>query len=357
MSDCIDHLLTFASEAGTRKVSGMWKLALSLAALLVTPAIAQNTPQPGSPASSFSGCGGVNPCPAAQGGTGVNNGANTLTLGGAFTINGTTGSTLNIGTGGALTAGAYAAAGQLPGTATNDNATAGNVGEYQQTGLNNIASGTTVTISQASPAVITYTAHPFSATCLNGATGVKCVQPVFFTTSIGLPSPLVASTTYYVDPASITTNTFQIATTAVNALAGTDINTTTSGSGTQTAFAAATAATNNIFSVFALQLSAGDWRISFHPVCNGGSTTLVQYLQSAAFNTAAGLATPASGGTTEWSWGVTGVALFAENAVSLNVDGARFSTAGTALVYGNIDSLYTTSTLFCTGSLSATRVR
>lgn len=45
--------------------------------------------------------------PGQYGGTGVNNAGKTLTLGGSYTINGTTGSTLNIGTGGTLGAAAF----------------------------------------------------------------------------------------------------------------------------------------------------------------------------------------------------------------------------------------------------------
>ena len=43
----------------------------------------------------------------AYGGTGVNNGSNTLTLGGSFTLSGTSGSTLNIGSGGTLGSNAF----------------------------------------------------------------------------------------------------------------------------------------------------------------------------------------------------------------------------------------------------------
>lgn len=78
----------------------------------------------------------------------------------------------------------------------------------------------TVTISNASPCVITYTGHNLDANA-----------PVVFTTSGGLPSGIVAGTTYYVASlGTIGTNTFNISATPGGAL----INTTTAGSGTHT---------------------------------------------------------------------------------------------------------------------------
>jgi len=80
----------------------------------------------------------------------------------------------------------------------------------------------TVTISQATPGVVTWTAHGLSA----GA-------PVVFTTTGALPTGLTAGTTYYVLATGLTANTFQVGATA----GGTAINTTSAGSGTHTATA------------------------------------------------------------------------------------------------------------------------
>lgn len=77
----------------------------------------------------------------------------------------------------------------------------------------------TVTISQASPAVVTQTAHGFAAG-----------QPVVFTTAGTLPAPLIASKTYYVIATGLTTNTFQVSTT----VGGAAVATTVAGSGTHT---------------------------------------------------------------------------------------------------------------------------
>lgn len=78
----------------------------------------------------------------------------------------------------------------------------------------------TVTISIASPAVITWNSNP-----------VKNGDPVFFTTSGALPTGITASTVYYV--INRATNTFQIAASP----GGSAINTSGSQSGTQTAHA------------------------------------------------------------------------------------------------------------------------
>ena len=79
----------------------------------------------------------------------------------------------------------------------------------------------TVTITIATPGVVTWTGH-----------GLTTGTPVFFTTTGALPTGITASTTYYV--IAVDANTFQIATTAANAYAGTAVNTSGSQSGTQT---------------------------------------------------------------------------------------------------------------------------
>jgi hypothetical protein len=64
----------------------------------------------------------------ANGGTGVANTGNTLTLGGSYTINGTTGSTLNIGNGGTLGSNAYTSTAYVPTiTTVNGHSLSGNV--------------------------------------------------------------------------------------------------------------------------------------------------------------------------------------------------------------------------------------
>lgn len=77
---------------------------------------------------------------------------------------------------------------------------------------------TTVTsISNASPAVVSYTSHGFAAN-----------DPVVFSTSGALPTGLTAGTTYYVMSAGLTADAFQVSATAD----GDAINTSSAGSGT-----------------------------------------------------------------------------------------------------------------------------
>ena len=79
----------------------------------------------------------------------------------------------------------------------------------------------TVTITIATPGVVTWSSH-----------GLSTGTPVFFTTTGALPTGITASTTYYV--IFVTDSTFQIATSVANALAGTAVNTSGTQSGTQT---------------------------------------------------------------------------------------------------------------------------
>ncbi len=82
-----------------------------------------------------------------------------------------------------------------------------------------------VTITIASPGVITWPAHDLAAG-----------SAVVFSTTGGLPTGLTAGTIYYVaEDVHLTANTFAVSDTKAHALAGTNqINTSVSQSGTQT---------------------------------------------------------------------------------------------------------------------------
>jgi microcystin-dependent protein len=82
----------------------------------------------------------------------------------------------------------------------------------------------TFTVTIATPAVVTLAGHGF-------VTG----DAVYLTTTGALPTGLTANTIYYV--VAINSSTFNLATTAANAYAGTKINTTGTQSGTHTCFA------------------------------------------------------------------------------------------------------------------------
>src|SRR6185312_6340259 len=83
-----------------------------------------------------------------------------------------------------------------------------------------------VTMTLASPGVISWAGHPFVA---GGA--------VRFETTGALPTGLTAGTTYYVSTVGLTANSFSVADTKAHALAGTNtINTSGSQSGVHTGY-------------------------------------------------------------------------------------------------------------------------
>lgn len=231
--------------------------------------------------------------------------------------------------------------GQIAGTTTNDNASAGNVGEYKFAGTP--AGGiqtTTVTITNASPGVVTWTAH-----------GFLDYSPVYFTTTGALPTGLTASTGYYVVPGSQTANTFQVSAT----VGGAAINTSSAGSGTHTGFNAfPTSNAGTTQNVTALSLTAGDWDVTAMGLASGATTTNVTYVlfglttTSATLDTSGGretiypkIATPFSGG----------------GVITLPIASARFSLASTTTVYMVINTVFDTSTMSTYGCLHARRVR
>ena len=86
-----------------------------------------------------------------------------------------------------------------------------------------LATPTTVTISNATPAVVTLTA--------NTTTPIISGTAIMFQTTGALPLPLVPYTVYYVT--YVTATTFKLSSSYANYVAGTFINTSTAGSGTQ----------------------------------------------------------------------------------------------------------------------------
>jgi hypothetical protein len=97
-----------------------------------------------------------------------------------------------------------------------------------------VESTATVTITNASPGVVTWTSH-----------GLVASQPVQFTTSGTLPTGLLSDGRYYyVVGASITANTFTVS----HKPGGTAINTSSAGSGTHTGFTGGMSFTQGTFS-------------------------------------------------------------------------------------------------------------
>jgi microcystin-dependent protein len=83
----------------------------------------------------------------------------------------------------------------------------------------------TATITNATPAVITLSSH-----------GLATGQLVYFTTTGALPTGITANTRYWVNV--LTSYSFRLSTSLANALAGTSIATSSTGSGTHTMFSA-----------------------------------------------------------------------------------------------------------------------
>jgi hypothetical protein len=116
---------------------------------------------------------------------------------------------------------------------------------------------TTITVTIASPAVVTWTSHTFVPS--SGLANYTC--PINFTNSGGaLPTGITVGTNYYIDGSSVSGDTFEISDTASHALAGTNhVNTSGSQSGTQSAYIGNLTTTGNVFNGAGLQLVAGDW--------------------------------------------------------------------------------------------------
>jgi hypothetical protein len=145
-----------------------------------------------------------------------------------------------------------------------------------------VTQSSTVTMTIATPGVVTYTAH-----------GLSTYDKVYFTTTGALPTGVTASTTYYIT--SVTVDTFKLSTSLANALAGTFIATTGSQSGTHTCFAGGLRILDASSTVRGLmntttQTLAGAKTFSGGVVFNGGGTNLNYYKEdtvSANFNAGA----------------------------------------------------------------------
>lgn len=242
-------------------------------------------------------------------------------------------------------------AGQYQATATNDSATAGNVGEYLSAGVSNDNSGSTaaktatVTITIAAPGVVTWTNHPF----ISG--GIAAIN---FTNSGGaLPTGIVASTTYYATV--VDANSLKLSTTIANAIAGTFITTSGSQSGTHTGRAAAATANSTSTDIAGLSLPPGDW-IVWGAFVSVGAGTTTQSLNIAWINTSSITFPPfPNGGAMFW------------NNVSISAGGAQISPIGArriSVATGSNQTVFLSdfitfaiSTLESYGFLGARRVR
>lgn len=164
-----------------------------------------------------------------------------------------------------------AAQGQLPGTTTNDNASAGNIGELFDSGtpIASIGASATVTITIAAPGVVSWASNPFFDA---NSTNHGCASLVAFSTSGTLPTGITAGTNYYVTcDGAFSSSQFHISTSVANAIAGTAITTSGSQSGTQTGLATFNTTSTQGVDLGGMALTAGDWDVSGFIFYNYGS--------------------------------------------------------------------------------------
>lgn len=233
--------------------------------------------------------------------------------------------------------------GAIQGTTTNDNAQAGYVGEII---TSSFCAGTgstqAVTITIAAPAVITDTGHSIIGAC-----------PVVFTTSGALPTGITASTTYWVVPSSVTANTYQIATTVANALAGTSITTTGSQSGTQTRTSGSTLSTGAAANITGITLTAGDWDCRALVARNLGASTSVTQLQGSISPTTA---TMSADGSALSNYFATAANVMASGTDSV-IGAARVALSATTNEYLVAKDTFTVSTDTGFGNIACRRMR
>ena len=161
----------------------------------------------------------------------------------------------------------------------------------------------TVTISNASPAVVTYTAH-----------GLAAGDTVTFSVTSGgsLPTGLTAGTTYYVIAAGLGANVFEVSATS----GGAAINTGSAGSGTfsvvaesvlyqsvaagtyvfETDLSAMAAGDTIVLAVYKTVLAAGTLQVLFQQSFTGEQEPTVDNTPLASVSSAAVCSIPASTG-------------------------------------------------------------
>jgi len=242
-----------------------------------------------------------------------------------------------------------ASRGQLPGTTTNDNASAGNIGEYVSTSSGGSGVTATVTITIASPAVITWTANGFVNSPIDG----NVCTPVNFTTTGALPTGLTVGTTYYIIGSTIATNTFQVATSVANCVAGTAVNTSGTQSGTHTALNNAPLSSGTAKDISGISLTAGDWDVCGFVSSNvAGSTVLTGYIGWVSTVSATAPSSPNNG-----AYAITQSTFGSGGNYSVPTGCRRYSLSGTTTIYLGTLMNFTTSTNAAYGFIRARRMR
>lgn len=217
-------------------------------------------------------------------------------------------------------------------------------GDFVTSGVCPGTGGTaTVTMTIAAPGVVTWTAHGITGAC-----------PVVFTTSGGLPTGITSGTTYWVVPSSVATNTFQVATTVANALAGTSITTSGSQSGTHTGTGGSTLTSTTAANVTGLSLTQGDWDCRATVAHNLGASTSVTVMSGSINQTTATVGTRGSNGTVLVS---TAANVLGTGGQDIPIGPVRQSLTGTTNVFLVAQDTFSVSTNVSYGALSCRRVR
>lgn len=217
-------------------------------------------------------------------------------------------------------------------------------GDSVSTGLcTGTAVTATVTITIATPGVVTWTAHGFTGAC-----------PVVFTTSGALPTGLTAGTTYWVVSGSITANTFQVATTVANALAGTAIATSGTQSGVQTGTAGSPLTTATAANVTGLSLTQGEWNCWATVSRVLGATTSMTLIAASISQTSATMATQGSTGFSSVS---TAANVIGATGFDTKIGPDRQSLTATTNVFLVARDTFTVSTDGAYGNLTCRRMR
>lgn len=234
----------------------------------------------------------------------------------------------------------------VSGTNTNDSAAAGYVGEFMQSGPTRTTLSDTVTISNASPGVVSLTGH-----------GLGAGTAVNFTTTGALPTGFVTGLNYYVCAgATLLANSFALASTVANALAGTAINTSSAGSGTHTLISKAIIASGSYANTAGLSLTAGDWDVTVITQFDGGGTTVVNYLFTSASTTSA-TNDLSNGRTNGQPYPASFTPFGTAFPLTLTLPRARFSLSSTTSIFGMATGNFTTSTLNAYTTMIARRTR
>lgn len=157
------------------------------------------------------------------------------------------------------------------GTVAADQAAAGIIGEYQEVKCLTVTSGASIAFTNATPTVGTYSSPPWTGT--NVAFGSFACP---FQITANAPTGLSTATNYWAVPINATT--FNVATSAANAAAGTFVGTTgTSSTANLTTNLALT--TTAGLSAAVLNLTPGDWDCGGSVLRTFGSSTSVTNMQ------------------------------------------------------------------------------